>query len=196
LEIITEDGMQPIELTPDLSEMVGEILKPSALGMFLPDLQKVTVDSDQLKAFLSLPQAPKLSLGEAGDLIANIPDLALKLQIQQNGNWKDYFTLHLKADLSLGVSAKAGKVNILPKISGLKSWGDWAPGYQPQDATFLHESFEETVQTIIGLMSGEGSEGLALDVPVLDLGYGNLSIEHVRVAKPYFLLDLVKVVKP
>ena len=187
--LIPAEGTNPIEITPDFHEMVQEILLTSEFSNFIPDLEQIETDTEELKMFVTFLHPPKIGL-EGDTLLAGLKGLQLKLMIKKDGEWMDYFFIKLGVDLSIKGEISDGKIKLFPSISNLDITGDFAAGYTPVDNTFLKDELKDMVELLLGLFT-EGDEGLAIDVPFFTLGTRRVGVDNLMIKAPYLFIDLV-----
>jgi len=187
--LIPAEGTNPIEITPDFHEMVQDILKTTEFSNFIPDLEQIETDTEELKLFLAFLHPPKIGL-EGDTLLAGLKGLQLKLMIKKDGEWMDYFFINLGADLNLKAEVSDGKIKLFPGLESLDVSGKFAADYTPADNSFLAEDLKETLQVILELFT-DGDEGLAIDVPTFTLGTRVIGIDKLEVKSPYLFLDIV-----
>lgn len=191
LDLLFKGNKNSLELTADFNEMVDEILKTHELSMFLPDLNEVVTDTEQVRAFLKIKESPVIDFDDENKINLKIPNISLLLKIKKDGKWIDYFTVDIKTEVRLDLFEKDTFMELGIKFNDLKVIGNWAKDYKPIDSTFNDEDFKETLKGLVGMLTESGdSEGLDMNL-VLPVGGHFLSLKNILVEKPYLLIDFV-----
>lgn len=148
------DRTLPFEITTDLNEMISQMLSKDAWVGFIPDLNLVETDSDNIKLFVSL-DAPLLEINEEQKgLLLKTPKVFFELKINKNGEWVDYHTIHLNLETEVNISIEERKLNLEILPLNASAEGVWANNYRPQDETFNQEDTEDGFMGLIE-MAGE-----------------------------------------
>ncbi|RLA64810.1 MAG: hypothetical protein DRQ88_01485 [Epsilonproteobacteria bacterium] len=187
--VMPEEGTNPVEITPDFHEMLKEMLRTSEFANFIPDLDEVETDTDELKMFLTFLKPPKLALKD-NSLDMSLKDVELKLKIKKDGTWIDYFFINLGTDLNVKGEISDGKLKLFPELSSFDVDGQFADNYTPINNTFLADDLKETLEVILEIFT-EGEEGLAIDIPLFTLGTRQIGFDKLEIKAPYLFLDLV-----
>jgi hypothetical protein len=77
----------------------------------------------------------------------------MKLMVEQGGKWIDYIFIHVKTSFNLNVKTLDGKIVVGLKLDDLKLEGEFAPGYKPNNTTFLADDFAESLKIIVELFT-------------------------------------------
>jgi len=187
--VMPKEGTNPVEITPDFHEMLGEILKTSEFANFIPDLEELETDTDEIKLFLTFLNPPVLGIKE-NSLEASLDGVQLKIMVKKDGEWMDYFFINIGTNLSVKGEIADGKLKLFPAISRLDVGGEFAAGYTPANDTFLSADLKETFEILIDLFT-EGEDGLAMDVPFFTLGSRRIGLDKLEIKEPYLFLDIV-----
>lgn len=188
--VIPQEGTREIEINSDFHEMVDQILKISEFSNFIPDLSTIEADSDQLRLFISFRKPPVISIKE-GKLFAHIPDLTMKLMVEQKGKWIDYIFIHAKTSFNLNVKVIDGKIVVGLKLDDLKLTGEFAPNYKPNNTTFLGDDFAESLKVIIELFTENEDGGMKLDLPFFIFENRKITLGDIFIKEPYLFIDVV-----
>jgi hypothetical protein len=188
--VIPEEGTREIEINSDFHEMVEEILKISEFSNFIPDLSTIETDSDKLRLFISFKKSPVISIKD-GKLHASIPDLTMKLMVEQKGKWIDYIFIHVKTSFNLNVKTVDGKIVVGLKLDDLKLVGEFAPNYKPNNTTFLANDFAESLKIIVELFTENEDGGMKLDLPFYISENRKITLGNIIVKEPYLFLEVV-----
>lgn len=188
--LIPEEGTREIEINSDFHEMVDQILKISEFSNFIPDLATIKTDSDQLRLFVSFKKSPVIGIKD-GKLFANIPDLTMKLMVEQNKKWIDYIFIHAKTSFNLNVKVVDGKIVVGLKLDDLKLKGEFAPSYKPNNTTFLADDFAESLKIIVELFTENEDGGMKLDLPFFVFENRKITLGGISVKEPYLFIDVV-----
>jgi hypothetical protein len=188
--VIPEDGTREIEITSDFHEMVAEILKISEFGNFIPDLLKIKTDTDQLRLFISFKKPPIISIKDR-KLFANIPDLTMKLQIEQNGKWIDYTFIHVKTSFTLNVKIAESKIVVGLLLNDLNLTNEFAPAYKPIDNNFLATEFADSLKVIVSLFTENEDGGMKLDLPFFNVDDRKITLGDIFIKDPFLYIDIV-----
>jgi hypothetical protein len=149
LEGLKESGSLPrIELTEDMHEVIGALVQRDELSNFLPDLEKVKLDEEKLKLFVSFRKAPSLSISENGELLFKAPGLDLNFFAKRNQKWEEYFTFEFDMKLNFDIKIESENLDLSFDVDALSLDGRWAPSYEPQDKTFYREDAEESFKSL------------------------------------------------
>ncbi len=188
--LIPEEGTREIEINSDFHEMVDEILKISEFSNFIPDLATIKTDSDKLRLFISFKKSPEISIND-GKLHASIPDLTMKLMVEQGGKWIDYIFIHVKTSFNLNVKTLDGKIVVGLNLDDLKLSGEFAPSYKPNNTTFLADDFAESLKIIVELFTENEDGGMKLDLPFFISENRKITLGNIFVKEPYLFLEVV-----
>lgn len=180
-----------IEINSDLHEMLTDMLKASEMSVLIPDLDKISLDTDRIKIFVSIIETPKLEIDDENKIIAIVPNIGATIQVKQNGKWRDYFTMFIDTKISIKIEMSES-LNFEIDAQKLEVSGKWPSDYTPTDATFFSDDAEEIFRHLLTVMaSKEGGFGGG-NLPTIPIGGHFLSIKNIAVEKPYISLDVMK----
>ena len=189
---LKESGSLPkIELTEDMHEVIGALVHREELSNFLPDLEKVKLDEDKLKLFVSFRKAPSLSIGENETLLLKTPGLDLTFFAKRNQKWEEYFTFEFDMKLNFDIKIEAESLDLSFAVDSLNLDGRWAPSYEPQDKTFYREDAEESFKSLFYMISSELEGSPLLKVPSLEVGDREITFKNLKLDDGFFHLDII-----
>ena len=188
--LMDKEGTKEIEITSDFHEMIADILKVSEFSNFIPDLQTIKTDSDVLRLFISFKKMPIISIKD-GALYVDIPNLTMKLMVEQNGKWIDYILIPIKTSFKLNVKVAGEKIVVGLKLDDLKVQGKFADTYRPNDTTFKADEFAESLKIIVELFTENEDGGMKLDLPFFIFEDRKITLGDIYVKEPYLFLDVI-----
>lgn len=187
-----KNGGPEMLLTADTHEILAGILRTDELSYFWPDLNTVSVDSQEMRVFISFTKAPQISLNaETNTISVAVKDFSARLQIQQQEIWRDYFTLLAAAELHAQTALNNQKLEI--KLSGgpTELGGYWPSTYQPTDPTFDKVQALEIFTNLADFGFGQINP-ISLNVPIINAKGVQLGIDNLRIDEPFVKINLLR----
>jgi hypothetical protein len=184
-------GISEIELTEDMHEVIGALVDQSELANFLPDLEKIELDEDKLRLFVSLKGSPSLEISSSNELIFNVPHLSLKFKAKRNGEWSDYFTFILKLRTGLDINIRGEQLGLSLNLKKLNLEGEWAELYKPLDKTFYREDAEESFKSLVYMISSELEDSPLLGIPSFEVGDREITVRNFKVENNFLYIDII-----
>ncbi len=188
--LIPKEGTKEIEITSDFHEMVSDILKVNEFSNFIPDLGNIKTTSDQLRLFITFRKPPVFAIKE-GKLFAKIPDLTMKLMVEQDKKWIDYTFIHVQTSFVLNVKIVEGSIVVGLKLEDLNLTNDFAPSYRPTNTTFLGQEFADSLRIIVDLFTENEDGGMKLDLPFFVFEDRKITLGDIYIKEPYLYIDVI-----
>lgn len=182
-------GSLPVELHPEAHQLVALLTGRDAMASILPDLSAAPLESDRLRLFVRFLAPPTFAQDDAGNLLVGIPSMEWRYQVLEQGAWRDYFLMSIKAQLGLRLSSAPSELRF--KVTGgeVAVDGRWAPGYAPRDATFDRETAQAFFGSLVQILA-EAEEPVAMRLPSLPVGGHELTIGGLGAESPFLSFDL------
>jgi hypothetical protein len=174
-----------------MHDVIGALVDRSELANFLPDLEKVELDEDKLRLFVSLKGFPSLEISSSNKLIFNVPHLRLKFKAKRNGEWRDYFTFILKLKVGLDINIRGEQLGLSLGLKKLNLEGEWAALYKPLDKTFYREDTEESFKSLVYMISSELEDSPLLGIPSFEVGDREITIKNFKVENNFLYIDII-----
>ncbi|MEE2743174.1 MAG: hypothetical protein VYD54_04650 [Bdellovibrionota bacterium] len=180
-----------IELKEEMHEVIGALLDKSELANFLPDLEKVDLDQDKLRLFVSLKKYPSVGLDSSGQLNLSIPHVGLNFMAKRNGEWSDYFTFNIDLKVGLDIAINGPQLGLSLDMKKLSLEGEWPDSYSPMDKTFFREDAEESFKSLIYMVSSELEDSPLLALPSFEFGDREITFKNFKIENGFIFIDIV-----
>ena len=182
--------------TANMPQLRG-YLNAVTLSSIWPDLQEISLDAHEVRAFISSPGLPTVEpiAGSNGERTArfavNIPDAKLSIMVKSNGKWMRYANVNVSLVLPLSIDMQDGEIAVeLHDMAVVDVHGGWADGYTPVIDIFESDLAKVLVKSLLEVVYLRGPF-LRLLVPVYDFGGGRLGFANPQSDDPFFTIDLV-----
>lgn len=197
LEALHPTAQKEFEIDPAALPQLGDYLNAVTLSSVWPDLQEISLDTKEVRAFISCPGLPSVEPlpGPSGERAArfavNIPDAKLSIMVRSNGEWMSYANINISLVLPLSIDMQEGELAVeLHEMAIVDVRGNWADGYQPVIDIFEADLARVVVKSLFEVIYLRGPF-LRLLVPVYDFGGGRLGFANPQVDDPFFTVDLI-----
>ena len=197
LEALHPMAQKEFEIDPASMPQLGDYLNAVTLSSVWPDLQEISLDSNEIRAFISCPGLPTVeplsgSNGErAARFAVNIPDAKLSIMVKAGGKWMSYASINISLVLPLSIGMQEGELAVeLHDMAVVDVRGAWADGYTPSIDIFEADLARVVVKSLLEVVYLRGPF-LRLLVPVYDFGGGRLGFANPQSDDPFFTVDLI-----
>jgi hypothetical protein len=189
--LFPNEKLPKMELKEEMHEVIGAIVDRSELANFLPDLEKIDLDQDKLRLFVSLKKYPSVELDSSGQLNLNIPHVGLNFMAKRNAKWSDYFTFNIDLKVGLDVAINDNQLGLSLDLKKLNLEGEWPKSYGPMDDTFFREDAEESFKSLIYMISSQLEDSSLLALPSFEFGDREITFKNFEIKNGFIFVDII-----
>jgi len=190
IEELFGKGIENTEVTSDLIGEVEELLKIRSLTSIWPELEEVKTQSDHVRLFVGIKTPPQVYLtGSQNKAHIAVPDISARFQIEGERGWTNFFTMHLAADVAIGIELRDKKAILSIGTPKIEATGRWASSYRPHIAEFHSELAANAVSTLVaGAVTAYSP--LEIPIPPLQVRRTKIGLHDFRILKPFVMVSL------
>ncbi len=162
-EAVFSQPMPFTELTEEHFDQIYRIFSWENFGQIIPDLLDIDINSNTefsyLRPFVRLNKAPSIKLSEENNQVNIVlPGLQLLLQINTDGQWRDYYTFDIliKADTDFTFDEGTIKIGINPNYN-IEVSGRWADSFPIKNPKVEHRMLQGILGDVLHILTVEKS---------------------------------------
>jgi hypothetical protein len=190
---LTPSWPEFFELDSGTIPQIGEILNRGTLATIWPDLNSVDLADQRVRAFVSLPRAPRIEFHRTGIITMHlrVEDFHLTFMVNRGGTWQRYSHLHIGVDAPVNIGIVDRVLQVGAGMAAVTVEGGFDPGYNPEVPIFERDMALVVARTLFDVLAEQGMITM-IEIPNFPLGGEFVTLNGFKVTEPFLQLDIVK----